>query len=331
MVYHPRRMATRRASSFDDKRARIAALASSPEAVVVAELRRFLGDKNGYLCGEAAAVVQQRELRELIPELASAFERLLAAGADADKACFGKKRILEALVAFQADVAPVYLAGLHHVQREPSYPEPVDTAGPVRGLSAHALVEIDHAEALVEITPLLVDPEPMVRAEAVRAIARSAVEGAAAVLHLKVLAGDVEADVIEACYGGLLRLAPARYLSIVADALRSEEPARVEAAALALGESRVREALPVLQSALESIARPREQQSVIMAIALVRSDEALAFLLTLVESAPEGQAVAAIHALALHRHDPTVVDRVHRVVALRRSRRLTESLRERFG
>jgi len=322
-------MASRRASSFDDKRARIAALACSPKAIAAAELRRYLGDKNGYLCGQAAGVAQELDLRELVPEMAAAFDRFLVDGAATDKGCFGKKHILEALLAFEADVPSVYLAGVRCVQLEPAFGEPVDAAVPVRTLSAHALVQIDHPAALVEIAPLLADPEPLVRAEAARALGRSGLEPASALLHLKALTGDAEPDVVEACYEGLLRLAPRRHLAFVAAALRDES--RAEAAALALGESRLREALPLLREALSGAAAPRERQSVIMAIALLRSDEATALLLTLVEGAAEAHAVVALDALALHRHDAAVAERVRSAVAARGSRRLAEALRDRFG
>lgn len=322
-------MATRRASSFDDKRARIAALASSPAASVAAELRRYLGDKNGYLCGEAAGVVEKLELRDLTPELTAAFERLLVDGVANDKGCFGKKRILEALLAFEAEVPSVYLAGVRCVQLEPAFGKPVDAAIPVRTLSAHALVQIDHRDALAEVAPLLADPEALVRAEAARALARSGLDPAAAVLHLKALTGDAEPDVIEACYEGLLRLAPARYLPFVGAALRGDDEARVEAAALALGESRLREAFPLLRDALGG-AGPRERQSIVTALGLLRSDDANAHLLSLVEDGPEALAAAAIEALALHRHDEAIADRVRKAVAGRGSRRLAEALRSRF-
>ena len=68
-----------------------------------------------------------------------------------------------------------------------------------------------------------------------------------------------------------------------------------------------------------------------MAIGLCRSDEALAYLVSIVESGPEGHASAAIAALSLHRHDGALVDRVKKAVAERRSRRLQATLEEQFG
>jgi HEAT repeat protein len=323
-------MAARRASSFDDKRARIAALAEAPKANAAAELRRFLGDKNGYLCGEAARVVEELTLRELTPDLAASFLRLCEGGADVDKACLGKKRILETLLAFDADVPEVYLRGIRYIQMEPAFPRAADTAAPIRGLSAHALVQIDHPAALHEVTPLLVDKEAIVRSEAARALGRSGIEAAGAVLHLKALTGDEEPDVLQSCFEGMLRLGPDRYLRVVAEVLRSGGE-RSEAAALALGESRHREALPLLKAALDEVTDPRARQSVLMAIALCRSDEAMATLLSIIEGAPEAHAIAAIGALALHRHDDALAARVRHAVAARRSKKLMEAFDDRFG
>jgi HEAT repeat protein len=319
----------RRATPFDDKRARIAALASSPPLVTAAELRRFLTDRSGYIAGEAAEVAARLELRELAPDLAAAFLRLLGEGAAADKGCLGKRRILEALLGLEADERDAYRAGARYVQREPAFGGPVDTAGPLRGLAAQALVQVDDPTAIAEIAPLLADPEAVVRSEAANALGRSGLEAAAPVLHLKVLVGDAEPDVLQSAYGALLRLDPRRYLSVVTAALRDGEEPGVEAAVLALGESRLREALPILK---EALAEPRcTPRSVLMAIALLRSDEAIALLISLVGDAPEGQATAALGALALHRHDPKIVERARHAVEQRGSPRLHEALKQHLG
>ncbi len=319
----------RKASPFDEKRARIAALASSPPAIAAPELRRFLADRNAYLAGEAAAVVSRLELRDLAPDLASAFLRILGEGAAADKGCHGKRRVLEALVGFEADARDAYRAGVRYTQREPAFGGPVDTAGPIRGLSAQALVQVDDPTALAEVAPLLADPEVVVRSEAANALGRSGIEAAGAVLHLKVLVGDPEPDVMQNAYGGLLRLDPRRYLPVVATALRGAVEPLAEAAALALGESRLAEALPILKEALSG--ERRDPGSVLMAIALLRSDEAIALLVSLVEKAPEAQAAAALAALALHRHDPRIAESVRRVVDERGAPRLHAALKQHLG
>lgn len=184
---------------------------------------------------------------------------------------------------------------------------------------------------LVLVTPLLVDPEAVVRAEAAHALGRSGNDAAGPVLHLKALVGDAEPDVLQSAYTGLLRLAARSYLPVVAAALRDASAPVAEAAALALGESRLREALPILKEALDGARRDSERRSLLTAIALLRSDEAIDLLVSLVEKAPEAAAATALAALALHRHDPRIAERVRRVVDARGSRRLREVLREHLG
>jgi HEAT repeat protein len=315
---------------FDEKRAQIAALASAPPKAAAPELRRFLADKSGYLAGEAAEIAAKLELRELSPDLAAAFRRLVEEGHEADKGCLGKRRILEALLALEAYEPEAYLAGLCYVQPEPAFGKPVDSAGPLRGLCAHALVQIDFRDAVAEVTPLLVDPEPTARAEAAHALGRSGIAAAGPVLHLKVLTGDAEPDVLQNAYRGLLRLDPRRYLPVVARALRGGEGAPTEAAALALGESRLPEALPVLRGALASAAAPAARRSLLVAIAISRSDEAIDLLVKLVTDGPEAHAAAALEALALHRHDTRVAERATSAALSRGSKKIEAALREHF-
>lgn len=320
------------ARSFDDKRARIRELGSGAagEAAAQIELRKLLGDKSGYLVGEAAEAVKKLELRALVPDLCAAFFRLLEDPVKADKGCFGKNHLVEALLSFDAHEPDVYLAGLRHEQKEPAFPEAIDTAAGLRGLCAHALVHIGHRTALLDVAPLLLDPEPVTRAEAAAALGESGLDGAAAALHVKVLAGDKEPDVLGAAYKALLRIAPERYLKVVSTVLQEGTDDQIEAAALALGESRAPGALDLLKHAARDHAGSRTADGVLLGIALLRSDAANAFLLSLVEEAPETHAARAISALALHRHDESLVEKLRGVVKSRGSRKLTAAFDERF-
>ena len=320
-------MATRRAS-FDDKLAHLKELAANPPAAAANELRRYLADANGYLVGEAARVATNLELRELIPDLAAACTRLIAAPMTADKGCHGKKLLVQALIALDAATPEVYLAGLRHVQKEPAFGPPIDTASTLRGLCAHALVHMDHRDAALEVAPLLMDPEPDTRSAAADALAATGEEVCAAILHVKTMAGDKEPDVLGACYRGMLALSPRRYLRVVAKALTEEETQ--ESAAIALGESRLPEALPVLQEALGG-AGGSLQNSILLGIALLRLEEANAYLVRLVEEASEGRAAAAVEALALHRHDEKLAAQVRAAVEGRGSRKVMRAWEERFG
>jgi HEAT repeat protein len=317
--------------SFDEKRARIAALVEAQPPQAEAALRRFIADKNGYLVGEAAQMASRLGLRELGPDLSAAFVRLLETPLKTDKGCFGKNRIVEALLALSAHEPDVYLAGLRHVQREPAFGGPIDTAAGLRGLSAHALLHIGYPNAVLEVVPLLADPEPVTRAEAAGALGSSGLDAAAAALHLKALLGDAEPDVLGACYAGLLRLLPGRYLPFVAKVLHAGEGSVAESAALALGESRLPEALAVLKEALPSVDPGRLRDSVLLGMALLRTDAANALLISLVEQGPEDQGAAALAALALHRHDEKLVERIRGAVKARGGKRVLSAFAEKFG
>jgi hypothetical protein len=321
--------------TFDEKRARLRALASAPADQAAAELKKLLADRNGYLVGETAEAVKKHELSALVPELSAAFFRFLEDPVKTDKGCFAKNHLVEALLAFDAYETTVYLTGLRFVQKEPAFIEPIDTASGLRGLCAHALFHIHHPGALLDVAPLLFDPEAVTRAEAAAALGESGLDGAAAALHVKILAGDREPDVLGACYKALLRIAPERYLKVVSSVLSGDDEdageATVEAAALALGESRVPGALEVLKQATAVFGMRRAAEGVLLAIALLRSDTANEFLLSLAERSPEREAVSAISALALHRHDEALAKKLRAIVAARKSRKLTETLHDKFG
>jgi hypothetical protein len=318
------------ARSFDEKRARIRALASAPANEARAELAKHLADKNGYLVGEAAEAAKKQELGELVPQLAAAFMRLLDDPVKNDKGCFGKNHVVEALLSFDAHEPDVYLAGLRHFQPEPAFGEPIDTAAGLRGLCAHALFHIHHPSALLEVAPMLFYKEPIARSEAAAALGDSGTDGAAAVLHVKVLAGDREPDVLGSAYKGLLRIFPERYLPLVAGALRAGGELEVEVAALALGESRAQGAFKALQQGWARHRGTRAAEGVALGIALLRSDEANDFLVALVERGPEGDAAVALSALALHRHDEGLVARLAALVPGRKSQRLADVFARKF-
>jgi len=321
-----------RRSSFDQKLNRLKVIAEEHGATSASidELRRTLGDPNGFLVGQAAQVAAQLGLHDLVPDMSTAFARLAEGSASADKGSLGKRRIIEALLALDAAVPSTYLLGLRVVQREPSGGGWIDVAAPVRSLSAHALIRIDHPTAIHDVTPLLMDSEAEVRAEAARALSHSGIELVAAILMLKAMSGEGEPEVLSACFKGMLRLAPTRYLSYVASRLRDAEEAEAEVAALSLGESRAPDALRALREAVTSDDCIRLRDALLLALALHRSGEANDVLLSLVESAPEALAASALSSLSLHRHDPDVEERARRIVRTRKSKKLSQVFKDKF-
>jgi len=315
-------MAARR-SSFDDKLARLQEIGRSGDERAAPELARFLTETNAFLVVEAAKIAAKLELRKLAPDLDAAFERLRKGS---DPGCRGKAQIVESLIVLEADSLPVYYAGLKHVQREPYGTTFIDAAAGLRGLCAHALVRMDVPGAAFDVAPLLFDQEEVTRLGAAEALAQTGEELCAALLYSRVLAGEVDTDVLCGCYKGMLSLAPRRYLPIVGEALSAGR----EAAALALGESRLPQALPYLQKALDSPVSDIED-AVLLGIALLRSEEATSFLLEVISNAPEVRATRAIEALALHRHEMNLVSRAEVKVAARKSKKLSRIFLEKFG
>lgn len=324
------RWAVAGAKSFDDKRARIREASSMEPGKARLELKKLLGDKHAYIVGEAAEAAKRLEISELVPDLAAAFPRLCEGGVKGDPGCVGKSRVVEALLYFDAQEPDVYLRGLVYRQVEGAIPFQVDTAAGLRGMCAHALFHIRYPHALLDVTPLLFDKETSTRVEAAAALGESGLDGAAAVLHMKAIEGDSEADVMGAVYKGLLTLFPNRYLPLVKEALESEAGSRQEAAALALGESRAPGALTALREALRMAPSVRATETLLLGISLLRSDEALSFLIELVAESSEKQALAALAALSLHKHDQGVRERLKKAVTERGSERVSEEMEERF-
>ena len=114
--------------------------------------------------------------------------------------------IARALYALDYEGAELYLAGMRHVQPEPGYGGPTDTAVDLRAVCAIGLASTSYREKLRELIDLLVDPEWRARSGAVRAIAAVGSEPAALLLRLKAQIGDKEPEVIGDCFVGLLEV-----------------------------------------------------------------------------------------------------------------------------
>jgi hypothetical protein len=136
---------------------------------------------------------------------------------------------------------------------------------------------------------------------------------------------DTAAGLRGLCAHALLRIHHRTALLDVTPLLFDDyDVTRAEAAALALGESRAQGAFEALRRGWEKHRSGRAAEGVLLGIALLRSDKANDYLVSLVEGAPEGEAALALSALALHRHDKAIVLRLGPVVRGRKSRRLAE-------
>jgi HEAT repeat protein len=302
-----------KARGVDAKLTRLRLARNEPVTpALLAEVRDGLGDKSNLVVAAAAEVAGERALTNLVPDLVAAFQRFLIDPVETDKLCRAKTSIIEALNQIEADEEDAYRAALRHVQFEPAWGPPEDTAAPLRAAAAFALVRVNPRDLMVLLADLLADPEKVARVAAAKALGGSGALAAIPLLRFKARVGDAEPEVVVECLSALMNAAPAESLTFVGEFLHSTPDEVAEGAALALGESRRPEALEALKA---HWPRARQVESLpgilLLAIAITRLPAGIDFLLEVL--AEEGE-TAALSALAIHRHHPAVRERVAAIV-----------------
>jgi HEAT repeat protein len=289
----------RNTPSLEDKLAALGKLrndAASPQAQK--ELAKYLGARISLLVAKAAKIAGDARLSDLIPQLIDAFGRFMVHPETSDKGCAAKLEIARALLALEHTSPDVFLRAIRHVQMEPSWATSIDTAAGLRGTAALGLAQTGYHDTGVELVRLLADREREARIGAVRALAWWGGSEAELLLRYKALIGDEDAVVTSECFSGLLRLAPERSLDFVASYLDHEDEAIAEGAALALGESKLEAAFALLKNKIRSPIR----RAVLLAIAMLRKDEAIEYVASL---AAEGNkdAEAALEMMAANKRE----------------------------
>ncbi len=190
----------------------------------------------------------------------------------------------------------------------------------------------EYPDTVLELTTALADEAYPVRQAAVRALASLGGIEVEPVLRLKALHGDPEPQVLSETLEALLVLSPERSLCFVERYLDASDEAVAEAAVLALGASRCVGAFELLTSRLDrSFTRSSSTRTVLLAIAMLRREGAIAFLLDLVTEGPRRRAADALRALAIHRYDEALAVRVASAVAARTEDDLSELYEEEFS
>jgi HEAT repeat protein len=302
---------------------------TSPQSIAL--LRKVLGGRSSHAAARAAQLIGEHGIAALVPDLVAAFERFLVEPVKSDPGCGAKAAIAEALYRINAIEVDVFLRGIHHVQMEPVWGGKADTATELRGTCALALVRIHHPDYLTELADLLADREAPARRMAAQALAYGENPAAAPLLHLKALLGDEEPQVVSECLLALLKVAPSASLDFVARFLDRGESEIAEAAALALGGSRLPSALPILRQWWERTFDPTLRGTALLAIAMLKQDEALAHLLGMIATAPAVHARSALRALAIYRHDPKLRADIAAVLDERADAALRKEFSDAFG
>ncbi len=291
------------------------------------DVRPFLRHRSNLVVARAAARATHSE-PDCTQELVDAFRRLMANPVKQDPGCSAKTAIAKTLLQRDASAAEVYFTGVRHIQLEPVWEGYEDTARQLRGICVIGLVRMGHPEALLEAVRLLSDGAAEVRISAIRALSETGKPEAELVLRFKAREREPESDVTGECFAGLLRLGPrARAIPYVADFLNHRDPEIAEAAAMALGESRLNEVWPILKDAFSRPELQAIQSAVMLGTALLRIDEGTDFLLDRVTNDRDRVAAAAIEALALYRNDSTIRQRLETAVIKRNSAALTKAFR----
>jgi HEAT repeat protein len=275
------------------------ALRHEPDDAVVHEgLRRGLADPWGVVVAAAANFVAEREISGFSAELVAAWERLYADAVEADPNCVGKEACATALDrADHADPAP-FRRGAEWVQMQPVMGGRVDVAGGLRARCVMALARFGGVDALMSVARGLADRLPPVRSAAAQALAYTGEPAAAAMALQKVLGGDDEPGVVADALGSLLALQPHEGLAVATKLLDGERGELAELIVLALGQSRLPEAVALLATRLETAFRAADRRVLLVALGLSRTPESRTLLLDRVRTAPAAEARIAIEALA---------------------------------
>lgn len=317
--------------SLDDKLAAIRALRTQPpSADSAAELKRGLNDRSNLIVAAAAAIVGEHNLQVLAGELTAAFDRFLVDPQKDDKLCRAKIAIIQALDRLEHMEPEVFHKAARHVQFEPVWNGQVDAAAPLRSAALVAIARIGTARDLPLLVDSLADPERDVRITAAQVLAAFGTEAAGLVLRFKSRIGDSDPEVLSECLSGLLSVDAREYLPLVSDFLDVENPDRCEAAVLALGKSRLPEALDVLKSCWDRCFSAELGEQILLAISLLRQPAAIDYLLELVASQPGHVAGSALSALKIHSHDPRLRERIAGVVKQRAIRSLQDQFEREF-
>jgi hypothetical protein len=306
------------ARRLEDRLAELAAIRGDPTAAgALAAVRAAVRSNTGVLVAAAAHIIAEHNLLELLPELPAAFARLTDRPIQRDPGCRGKTAVARALHDLDRWDDDVFPAGARYVQREPVWGGSEDTAGELRGVCGYAYAHVGHPDALRVLAELLADPERVARAGAARALADAGRVDADALVRYKLLQGDPDPEVIAACFASLLVLEGEDALDFIARFLDGgdDDDATAEAAVLALGESRLDAALPILRRWCDDAMIDEAQRVGYLAVALLRNDPATDYLLDVIRTAAPTRAVHAVHALATFRDDATLAKRVRTAAA----------------
>ena len=270
--------------SFDADLARLDALRHQPPSETPEALRKFLAHKSNFLVAKAAKITREHVHRSLIPDLVAAFHRFFVNASTSDPQCWAKNALAETLAAFDYQKPEPFLAGIHHHQLEATWGGQVDTAGPLRGHCALALVTcrgLSSHQVLHLLTPLFADKDLPVQVNAARAVEQIGTEAAALLLKLRAELASGSPELLGACYSGVLHLEGPSALPWATQFLQPTSPDEASTeAAFAIADLRTEAAAQTLIAAHTQTRDRSFRATLLTALALTRHERAIDFLFT---------------------------------------------------
>ena len=178
-----------------------------------------------------------------------------------------------------------------------------------------ALVHAQHPRALVLAAAMLADPERAARLAALRALEASGrPEIAEPLLRLRLELGEDDGEVLTDCMAGLLEIDATANLPLLSRRIDGSDATVADAAALAIGSARPAGALEVLQRHAGRTIDPARRRTLLLAMAMLRTDAAWQHLVELVMDGERAEAIDAVDALATFREQGDLHARVEAAV-----------------
>lgn len=281
------------------------------------ELLSLLTNKSNHVVGGAADLIGDWEIEEAIGALEETFDRFMEDPVKVDPTCSAKRPLVENLIKIGGCDGSLFLAAARHVQMEPMWGKPVDTAASVRGLGGRGLFSMHYPGAMEVHAELIMDREIETRRIAVDTLTELGTNDAMLLLRIGALGQPISTldtpppmeTITAECLSGLMKVEPEGALDFVAKFLRGT-PEQMEGAALAIGESHHADAFAILSGHWGRLGAYSTQLALCLPIALTRTDEAFEFLGKVVRDAPERVAVRALEVMELFVGDPERAARI---------------------
>ncbi len=294
-----------------------------------AALHSALKEKNNFFVAKAAGWAGEHLYYDLIPDLVNSYQRFLQNPLKSDKTCAAKIAIVRALYELNYNDVEFFREGLRYRQLEPVWGGHVDTAVDIRCSSAMGLAATNHYRVMIDLVELLYDEEYIARIGAIKAMEMVDPYQAELALRHKIFQGDQEPEVIAQCFSSLMQVAAEESLDFVAACLHDSNVSVCESAALALGESRLDDALDILiDESRNIILHNTFRRSLFRAIALQRNNRAFDYLISIIETEDDSAACDVVEVLAIYNYNKVLEEKVKKLVSNRKSQGITQTFQQ---